>query len=208
MRHHDTAIMSGIELMASAMHAAKTRLDVSAGNLANVLSDGFHKRVARATLTQAGLVVASKTDERPGPLRHTGRALDLASAGTGGYVVRDGTGSLAVARSGSFARSASGALADERGNILQGAHGPIVSADATIDSRGIVRVGGEPVDRVRVSSGTTLQSGFLESANVDSVGEMVDVLEAQRAFETAQKTLSAIDDERQKEFNDVVRVKS
>ncbi len=37
---------------------------------------------------------------------------------------------------------------------------------------------------------------------------MVDVLTAQRAFETAQKTLSAIDEERQKESNDVVRVKS
>ncbi len=195
--------------MATALHAAKTRLDVSAFNLANVSSDGFHKRRSRATLTATGLHVSSAIDEKPGPLRHTGRALDLATAGAGGFVVRDATGTLVPARSGSFARSAAGALTDDRGNVLQGAHGPIVvSADATIDARGIVREAGNPVDRVRVAPGTALQSGFLESTNVDSVSEMVDVLTAQRAFETAQKTLSAIDEERQKETNDVVRVKS
>ena len=61
--------------------------------------------------------------------------------------------------------------------------------------------------RIHLSSGATLQSGFLEGANVDAVHEMVDVLGAQRAFETAQKTLVAIDDARQKDVNDVVRIK-
>ncbi len=209
MRFGHTAGMDGIHLMATAMHAMKSRLDVSASNLANVSSDGFLKRVSRATLTDDGLVTSSSVDSKPGALRHTGRALDLSTAGSGGYLVRDATGAEKIERSGSFARSASGALADERGNVLQGTHGPIVvSADATIDARGIVREAGNEVDRIRVKPGSTLQSGFLESANVDSVGEMVDVLSAQRAFETAQKTLSALDEERQKENNDVVRVKS
>ncbi len=195
--------------MATAMHAAKARLDVSASNLANVSSAGFRKRVSRATLTGAGLVVSSAVDAQQGPLRRTGRLLDLATAGAGGFFVRDASGGVALARSGSFARAASGALTDDRGNVLQGRHGAIVvSADATIDARGVVREAGNAVDRVRLEPGTTVQSGFLEGANVDSVGEMVDVLTAQRAFETAQKTLSAIDEERQKESNDVVRVKS
>jgi flagellar basal-body rod protein FlgG len=56
--------------------------------------------------------------------------------------------------------------------------------------------------------GATVQSGFLEGPNVDAVHEMVDVLDAQRAFETAQKTLSALDEERQKDANDVARVKA
>jgi flagellar basal body rod protein FlgG len=38
------------------------------------------------------------------------------------------------------------------------------------------------------------------------VREMVDVLSAQRAFETAQTTLSAIDGTRAKAANDVARV--
>ena len=201
--------MDGIELMATAMHAARNRLDVSAGNLANVSSDGFHKRIAHATLTAGGLVSSSNVDAAQGSLRHTGRNFDLAIVGRGGFFVRDATRHTSESRSGSFSRNALGELANERGAVLLGAHGPLVtSADATIDARGIVREGGRETGRIRLHAGTTVQSGFLESSNVDAVGEMVDVLSAQRAFETAQKTLSAIDEERQKDADDVARVKS
>ncbi len=201
--------MDGIELMATAMHAAKSRLDVSASNLANVSSDGFHKRVAHATLTGSGLVASSSLDSTQGPLKRTARNFDLAVAGSGGFTVRDATGHVSELRSGSFACNPLGELSDERGRVLLGTHGPIVArAEATIDARGIVRDAGSEVGRIRLRPGTALESGFLEASNVDAVGEMVDVLACQRAFETAQKTLSAIDEERQKDVNDVVRVKS
>lgn len=195
--------------MATAMHAAQERLDVSASNLANVSSDGFHKRVARATLTRRGLVASSRLDVEQGALRHTGRNFDLAIVGAGGFFVRGRSGHVTETRSGSFERNALGQLCDERGCVLIGARGPVVaSADATIDARGIVREAGRETGRVRLRSGTTLESGFIEASNVDAVAEMVDVLAAQRAFETAQKTLSAIDQEREKDASDVVRVKS
>jgi flagellar basal body rod protein FlgG len=201
--------MDGIELMATAMHAAKNRLDVSAGNLANVSSDGFHKRVARATLTDRGLVSSSEADPAQGPLKHTGRNFDLAIVGAGGFFVRDAAGHVRESRSGSFSRDANGHLANARGEILLGTRGPVVaSADATIDAGGVVREAGAEVGRIRLRAGTTMESGFLESSNVDAVREMVDVLTAQRAFETAQKTLSALDEERQKDADDVARVKS
>ena len=92
---------------------------------------------------------------------------------------------------------------------MLGAHAPLVtSADASIDASGVVRDGGVESGRVRLRPGTTMESGFLEGSNVDAVREMVDVLTAQRAFETAQKTLSAIDEERQKDADDVGRVKA
>ena len=195
--------------MATAMQAAKARLDVSASNLANVSTDGFHKRVARESLTAAGLVTSSTVDPSQGPLQHTGRSFDLATSGAGGFFVRDRVGRTVEARSGSFGRDALGRLVDNRGNLLLGARGPLaVAADATIDTRGVVREAGSIVGTVRMRPGTSIESGFLERANVDAVGEMVDVLEAQRAFETAQKTLSALDEARQKDVNDVVRVKS
>jgi flagellar basal-body rod protein FlgF len=201
--------MDGIALMATAMHAAKSRLDVAAANLANVSTDGFRKRVAHATLTAQGLVTSSRVDETGGPLRHTGRAFDLAVAGPGGFFARDRGGRTIELRSGSFECDAFGRLADERGNVLLGQHGALrVTTDATIDARGIVREAGGTAGTLRIRAGTAVQSGFLEAANVDAVGEMVAVLEAQRAFETAQKTLSAIDEARQKDVNDVVRVKS
>ena len=201
--------MDGIALMATAMHAAKSRLDVAASNLANVSTNGFHKRVAHAALTANGLVTTSELDAAEGPLRHTGRAFDLSAAGPGGFFARDRTGRTVELRSGSFERDAFGWLADDRGNVLLGQSGPlVVAADATIDARGIVREAGGTAGALRVRPGTAVQSGFLEAANVDAVGEMVEVLEAQRAFETAQKTLSAIDEARQKDVNDVARVKS
>ncbi|GAC1555434.1 MAG: flagellar basal body rod protein FlgF [Vulcanimicrobiaceae bacterium] len=200
--------MDGIHLMATALQAARSRLDVSATNLANVSSNGFQKRIVSAALTPAGLIATTHVDARPGPLRHTGRAFDLATAGDGAFVVRTSAGTFEPARSGSFERDATGHLHDDRGNALVGTHGPIVvDADATIDASGLVRNAGRVVDRVRTTPGAALQSGFLESANVDSVREMVDILGEQRAFETAQKTLAALDDARQKDVNDVVRLK-
>ncbi len=201
--------MDGIELMASAMHAAKSRLDVSASNLANVSTAGFQRHVTHARLTDRGVVASSASDTAQGPLASTGRTFDLAIVGRGGFSVRDASGVVRESRSGSFERNARGELANERGAVLMGTRGPIVaSADATIDSRGIVRDAGVERGRIRLRAGTTLESGFLEGSNVDAVREMVDVLSAQRAFETAQKTLSALDDERQKSADDVARVKS
>jgi len=201
--------MDGIALMATAMHAAKARLDVCASNLANVSTDGFRRRVAHAALTARGLVTSNSVDTAQGPLRHTGRPFDLAVAGTGGFFVRGRDGRVVETRSGSFERDPSGRLTDERDGVLLGMRGPlVVAAGATIDSRGLVRDAGSVTGALRLEPRTSLQGGFLEAANVDAVHEMVDVLEAQRAFETAQKTLSAIDEARQKDVNDVVRVKS
>jgi len=79
-------------------------------------------------------------------------------------------------------------------------------ADA-VDARGVVRdASGKAVEQLRLAPGTSLRSGFLERPNVDAVREMVDVLAAQRAFESAQKTLSAIDDTRAKAVNELAKV--
>jgi flagellar basal-body rod protein FlgF len=200
--------MDGIELMAGTMEAMKARLDVAAGNLANASSDGFRRSVAHATLTPHGVVTTSTLEERQGPLRRTGRALDVAVAGEGGFVVSAG-GKHVVVRSASLERNASGYLCDAAGRLVAGQHGPIrASADAVIDDRGVVRDGGAIVGRMRLSGDASLTSGFLEASNVDAVHEMVDILGAQRAFETAQKTLGAIDDVRSKAAGDVGRVRA
>jgi flagellar basal body rod protein FlgG len=200
--------MDGIELMAQAMHAAHARLDVSASNLANVSSGAFRRRVARVQLGPAGLSVSAATDAKPGPLERTGRPLDLAVAGPGAFFVRDRAGTVSPERSASFVLDSAGNVRDERGRALLGAHGPVrADASTTLDARGIVRDGaGRAVDRLRLAAGTSLQTGFLERSNVDAVREMVDVLGAQRAFETAQKTLSAIDDTRAKAVNELAKV--
>jgi len=188
--------MDGIELMATALHAARERLETATQNLANVSSGGgFSRRLARATLGEHGLSITHGVDRSSGPLERTGRALDVATTGPGGFFVRDG-GKTTLVRSASLTAVAGGGFEDERGRSV-----------LLVDSAGALRDG--PLEgKLRAAPGTTLRSGFLERPNVDAIGEMVEVLEAQRAFETAEKTIAAIDDARAKDANDVARVKS
>ncbi|MGH7715782.1 MAG: flagellar basal body rod C-terminal domain-containing protein, partial [Vulcanimicrobiaceae bacterium] len=166
--------MDGIEWTASAMRTARLRLEIASQNLANASTDGFRRAVARVTLTPNGLATRRASSAEQGALRHTGRALDLAIVGEGAFVAGG-----RPTRNGAFVRDAHGYLADDRGARVQG-------------TRGFIRVAldGKLLDRIPLPYRSQIVSGALESPNVNAIGEMVDVLDAQRAFETAQKALS------------------
>ncbi|HEY8314430.1 MAG TPA: flagellar basal body rod C-terminal domain-containing protein [Candidatus Baltobacteraceae bacterium] len=172
--------MDGIEWAASAMAAAKTRLDIATQNIANGSSDGFRRAQARGSLTERGVRVDAVRDSAQGALRRTGRTDDFAIAGGGYFVVRDDRGRQAHSRNGAFVRDRFGHLRDALGRAFEGTH---------------------------LAPGASVRRGFLESSNVNAIGEMIDVLTAQRSFETAQKTLSAIDQTRDKAANEVARLK-
>jgi flagellar basal-body rod protein FlgF len=195
-----------MELMASAMHAAQARLDVSADNLANVSSAGFERHLTRTSLNANGLVARHELDTGRGSLQHTGRNFDLAT--TSGTLFVEDDGRTMPTRSGSFVLDGAGHLRDARGRQLLGESPLTVRPGASIDARGGVRDGDAVLGKLRTAPGTVVESGFIETSNVDAVKEMIDILSAQRAFETAQKTLVAIDDTRSKAVNDVVRVKA
>ena len=76
-----------------------------------------------------------------------------------------------------------------------------------MEADGTIRDGGRVVGRLPLPPGTTVRTGALESSSVDAISETLSILTAQRAFETAQKTLLAIDQTRDKSVNDVVRLK-
>lgn len=180
--------MDGIAWAASAMVAARTRLEIATENLANVSTDGFRRIAARGFLTALGVAIAREPARDHGALRHTGRDLDLAIVGDGEFRVRDTTGRICETRSGAFVRTADGTLHDATGRTLLGLHGPLrIEAGARVDAIAL----GLPQQ-------SRLQSGFLEGAGVDAIAEMIDVLAAERAFESAQKTVTAIDASRQK----------
>ena len=189
--------------MASAMRAARTQLDIATHNLANAASDGFRRTTGTTTLARDGLAVFERTVREQGAVRSTGRRFDLALLGEGSFAV--GT---AQTREGAFTRDRDGFLIDDRGRRLQGRHGALrVSEDATIASDGSVHDGGRVVDRLPLPAATRVLAGALETSTVNPVGETLAILTAQRAFETAQKTLLAIDATREKAANDVVRVR-
>ncbi|MGA3037259.1 MAG: flagellar basal body rod C-terminal domain-containing protein [Vulcanimicrobiaceae bacterium] len=183
--------MDGIGWTASAMRTARARLEIAAQNLANASTDGFRKSIVNVSLNARGLAVRRTSSTEQGALRHTGRPLDLAIVGQGSFVVGG-----KPTRNGAFVRDTHGFLADDRGARVQGAHGFVrVAPDGTL------------LDRIPLPYRAQIVSGALESPNVNAVGEMVDVLDAQRAFETSQKALGAIDETRAKAVNELARLR-
>lgn len=171
--------MDGIDWAGSAMVAARTRLEIAADNLANASSDGFCASVARGALTAGGVTIARIRAATHGALAHTGRDTDRAIVGDGTFRVRDAHGKITETRSGAFTLGADGRLRDDAGRVLL---------------------------ETRLGRGARVVHGFLESANVDAVGQMVAMLAAQRGFESAEKAVAAIDATRQKAANDVAKV--
>jgi flagellar basal body rod protein FlgG len=172
--------MDGIDWASSAMIAARTRLDIATGNLANVSSGGFREVLAQGHLTAQGAEIERVASSEHGSLVHTGRTTDMAIVGDGCFRVRDAAGVVSETRNGSFTRDRDGALRDDAGRKLIGE---------------------------RLGAGASVRTGFLETANVDAIAQMIDVLAAERSFESAQKVVTAIDGTNQKASNDVARLK-
>lgn len=202
------ARMDGIGWAASAMNAARTRLDVAAENLANGSTDGFRKSDVRGFLTASGVAMQRARSSVQGPLRRTGRPYDLAIVGSGTFRVRDGSGQMAVTRNGAFTRDRFSRLIDDAGRVLVGTRGPLCVPDgAVIDANGTVTRNGVVLNRIALPHGSSVRTGFLEASNVDAIGQMIDVLTAQRSFETAQKVLSSIDQTRERANTQVAQLK-
>jgi flagellar basal body rod protein FlgG len=172
--------MDGIAWASSAMVAARMRLDIATDNLANVSSDGFHAAIARGRLTAHGVEIARVGTSDHGAYRRTGRPDDLAIVGDGTFVLRSADGTTAQTRNGAFERDRFGALRDAAGRKLVA---------------------------TTLAPGASVRSGFLETSDVNAIGEMVNVLTSQRSFESAEKVVAAIDGIRQKSSDDVARIK-
>ena len=171
------------------MAAARSRLEIATQNLANVSTEGFRRIEARGFLTSLGVAIARRASAQGGALRHTGRSLDFAILGPGAFRVRDAAGTVATTRCGAFVRGLDGTLRDAAGRVVVGARGPLVLRDdeSTLKASDF----GLPPNAV-------VRSGFLEAPAVNAVGEMIDVVAAQRAFESAEKIVEAIDGARRK----------
>ncbi len=186
-------------MCAIAMTDAQTRLERATTQLANAETDGFGRHLERAGIAAT----------RPS-LRPTGEPLDLALSGPGALHVAPRNGSrVDLQRSvaltdATFHRDAAGYFVDAHGRVLLGSDGALrAPAGAQFRPDGTVVADGSTVGRIPLASGAELHSGFRVASNVNAIGEMIEILDAQRSFETAQKTLSAVDAARQKATTDV-----
>ncbi|MCH2093595.1 MAG: flagellar hook-basal body complex protein [Rhodobacteraceae bacterium] len=153
-----------------------------------------------------------------GTLTQTGGALDLAIEGDGFFLVETPNGPRAT-RSGAFSQNANGELVNAQGfRVLDPGEAPIfvppngtgfhIAADGTLSAEGraLGQIGVFDVpdrsslrreDGVMFASDVpfevvldaSLNQGFLESSNVDPVGQIARMIEVQRAYEMGQSFL-------------------
>lgn len=174
------------------------------------------------------------TDLRAGALQSTGRALDVALEGSGFFVLQGSAGPL-LTRRGDLQVSAEGTLTAATGEPILGEQGPIEIGigEPVIAADGTIRLNGEIIDRLRVVQVTNeeglqylgnglfsasdetgvvtqeqalLRQGFLEASNISPVGEMVQMMEAMRRFESAQRFARGYDQMMEKAISELGKV--
>ncbi|MBV8636345.1 MAG: flagellar hook basal-body protein [Burkholderiaceae bacterium] len=167
--------------------------------------------------------VTSFLDPAAGPVKSTGNPLDLAINGEGYFELTTPEGP-AYTRAGNFHIDASGHLVNQDGYAVSGESGDIVSRDnnLSISSNGEIKDGGTTVGQLRIVSfadkhklettmrgllipqgdneatsvaAPQLQIGYIESANVVPLNEMINMLETSRHFESQQKLFQGYDEQ-------------
>jgi len=164
-----------------------------------------------------------------GDLRNTGNPLDVAITGTGFFAI-DTKNGIRYTRNGSFSLSSNKELVTVSGDQVLGQKGPIRLDGKTvkIDDNGGVYSDGALVDNLRIPTFADLnvlekegayfrtsrpeqeiigpvqvQQGFLEGANVNTISEMVNLINVYRTYEANQKMVQTQDDTLDKAVNNI-----
>lgn len=174
------------------------------------------------------------TSFEQGSVEPTGNNLDLAIEGKGFFTIEAPQGER-YTRNGEFTRSADGYLVTAEGYKVMGDNGEIKldGNNITINEKGEVHSDGDLVDKLKLvdfqnydmlqKEGDALlktadasapdvqfegavQQGSLESSNVNSVKEMVEMLTVLRAYEANQKVIKIHDELLGRSVNDIGKV--
>jgi flagellar basal-body rod protein FlgG len=174
-------------------------------------------------------------DYASGPTSQSGNSFDLALSGEGFFAVTTPEGT-AYTRQGNFRTSVDGTLVTVDGYPVQGTGGGAIhikGSQVDIDAKGMVMVDGAQVGTISVvdfekpysltkagnalfvqadpqaapkTGSAKIQQGYLEGSNVESISEMVQLIETNRYFEACSKVIHGYDDMATKAANDLGRV--
>lgn len=174
-------------------------------------------------------------DYSSGPTSQSGNPLDLALDGDGFFAVTTPEGT-AYTRQGNFRTAADGALVTMDGYPVQGATGGAIIIKGNrveIDGTGNVTVDDVPSGTISVvdfnkpysliKNGAALfvpsdpqakaqpgralvRQGYIEGSNVESITEMVQLIETNRYFEMCSKVIKGFDDIAARATNELGRV--
>ncbi|MBZ5637233.1 MAG: flagellar hook basal-body protein [Acidobacteriia bacterium] len=233
---------------ASGLLAEERRLELISNNLANLSTPGYRAQRAFSTVYQkfgadagegvraanAGVALAGTYEvPGPGPMRETGRSLDLALEPDQLLVVRTGAAKR-YTRDGALEITSAGALTDAAGHPVAGSDGnPITGltpgTSVTVDGRlvdGETELGRLLVVRdakhvlrqegsnlltaegddasLETVADPSVRPGWLEGSGTNALGELIELIQSQRAFETYQKLVATTMNEvNQKAVNDI-----
>ena len=223
-------MIEAMDAAAGSMAGDAARLNAIAMNLANATTTAYKRELPSAqafagALRAAGegeAAVQTAIDHRPGTLRFTGNALDLALDGDGYFEIQTDAGT-AYTRQGDFHVDALGRLVTQAGHPVQGADGPIQlrNGSPTIDRDGRISDGETALGQLKVvrfdkkselqrageglflaaaaptpvtDGGVRIRQAHLEASNVNTASEMVKLMETMRHFEATQKIVQGSDD--------------
>ncbi|MGE3725010.1 MAG: flagellar basal-body rod protein FlgF [Candidatus Sericytochromatia bacterium] len=161
------------------------------------------------------------TDFSSGSVEDTGNAFDLALQGDGFFTVETPSG-LMYTRNGAFTRNGEGELVTSEGFRVLGQNGPIVLPEqgVTITEQGEIYAGQEQLDSLQITdfeepwslirrgssffaapsdapqtaAEAKVLQGKLEHTNVNTAGEMVQMITALRSYQMSQKALQSEDE--------------
>lgn len=184
-------------------------------------SRGFEELLDRSGIEGPSSVAlgATSPDMSPGPLHATGNPLDLA-LGASGFLMVDTPQGARLTRDGRLAIDAQGVLVTERGAPLVGEGGAIVfpagMSELAITADGEIFADDEFVGKLRIvepaegkpakegnglwnpgaagvvdTQDPSLNQGFLEGSNVQTVSALVELIQAQRSFDANQQAIRA-----------------
>jgi flagellar basal body rod protein FlgG len=144
------------------MTALTQRMEIIAGNLANIGTPGYRRQASFLRLLDLATddegfrqrpSVNTAIDTRAGDMRETKAQLDVAIQGEGLFAVRTPDG-MRYTRSGRFVRNDAGELATPAGFPVQGEGGPVVlglGGSIEIQHDGEVFVDGTQIGRLKLS---------------------------------------------------------
>ena len=215
-------MISGIYKLIDGSLIHQLRSETISNNLANQNTNAFKKDVISFNQTLT-MKYVSEVDFSPGPVRYTGNELDVALEGKGFFNVETPRG-IRYTRDGAFSVNAAGMLVTHSGDTVLGQNGPVKidGRQVTINSDGQVVVDGTAADtlmlvdfqhpellgkeggsvylhlgeesEVFTADNVRVKQNYIESSNVNPTEEIIKMMEAFRAFESAQKAIQTIDE--------------
>jgi len=226
----EDAMVSGVFNLIDGSLIQELRFSTISNNLANLGTTAF-KRDVIAFDQMLSMRYLSQTDFSPGPVTYTGNDLDMALPSKGFFKIRTPQG-IRYTRDGTFSLDREGTLVTRQGDSVLGENGPIriSGRNVTVGKDGTVRVDRKPAGRilvvtvdqseflkkeggsyyryqgpeggVRPVSNPVVKHRYLERSNVNPTAEMIRMVDAFRAFESAQKALQTIDEMTRKMIDD------